>query len=301
MFYIQVLILVIVLVIFVTAFYFSRVVIYPITREPQYTLSMEIKEGRIIREKFDEYTKEEVYIKSPYGYYLYGLYFPMEGSNKAVIICHGITWSLFGAVKYVDIFLKRGFNVLVYDHRNHGRSGGKFTTYGLREKYDLKACTDWMFQRCGDNLIVGTMGESMGAATVLQNAAIDDRISFCISDSAYSDLRKLFKHILKMNFHLPIFPLFYVTSFITGIWTGMFFRTVSPIKDIEKINIPVFFIHGNEDRLIPKEMSIEMYNAKKGLKKLYIAPGAGHIDSYCRNMEEYDRLVGEFLTEAGIK
>ncbi|WDC85684.1 alpha/beta fold hydrolase [Caloramator sp. mosi_1] len=161
-------------------------------------------------------------MKSPYGYELNALYFEVPNSKKAVIICHGITYTLYGSVKYIDLFLNRGISVLIYDHRNHGLSGGKNTTFGHYEKYDLKTVSDWLFQKLGYGGKVGIMGESMGAATVLLNSGIDDRISFYIADCPYSSMSDILKHRMRKDFHLHPFPLYYSASLITKIRAGIF-------------------------------------------------------------------------------
>ena len=277
--------------------YFSKKVVNPNVYSRELLLKYETDNYRINQMNFNSLEKEEVIISSPYGYMLSGWFFPVIGSNKSVIICHGITCNVYTSVKYMDLFLSRGYNVLLYDHRNHGLSGGKNTTYGYFEKYDLKACTNWLFQKFGNKATIGIHGESMGAAIALLNTAIDSRISFCIADCPYSDLEKLLKFRLWKEYRLPVFPLYYITDLFAFLLTGMFFENVSPLKAIKNVLTPVFFIHGMEDDYIPTNMSIQMFAAKKGAKKLYIAPNARHTESYWNNKEEYNRLVGEFLQE----
>ena len=241
-------------------------------------------------------SKEEVYIDSPYGYKLHGLFFPNKDSKKFIIICHGFKCCLYTSMKYMHIFFKRGFNVLVYDNRYHGLSGGNDVSFGYFEKYDLKAWTDWIVNRFGNDIIIGTHGESMGGGTVLQNIAIDSRIKFCIADCAYSDVTELMNHQLIQRYKYEwlsfLMPL---VSIATKIRSGWSFKEVSPIEELGEIDTPVLFIHGDCDDYVPTHMSRDMYKVKKGIKELYIAPNSRHAGAYCNNMEEYDEKVGEFL------
>jgi fermentation-respiration switch protein FrsA (DUF1100 family) len=298
MYWFLIIISVFVLLVSIAGIIFSIFIIHPKMMSVEETYNKEMKEGNLIKEKYDSLNKEEISIISPYGYSLYGLFFPVENSKKTIIICHGGTYTLYGSIKYMNLFLKRGFNVLIYDSRHHGRSGGRNITYGYYEKYVLKACVDWVFERCSSTCTVGMLGESFGAAIALQTAVIDTRVSFLIADSSFSDMTLLLKCILGFLCKLPNIPLLIpVSNFFTWLRSGMSYKNVSPIKDIKDIKAPIFFIHGEKDSFVPKEMCIEMYNKKDGYKKLYIAPNSGHAEAYENNPEEYEKLIGEFLEE----
>ena len=38
----------------------------------------------------------------------------------------------------------RGYNILVFDFRGHGQSGGNFISYGIRERFDVLAAISWI-------------------------------------------------------------------------------------------------------------------------------------------------------------
>ena len=90
-------------------------------------------------ERFDEAwyeacPKDLLTIASPNGYSIKGIFLkPLQTSNT-VIICHGVTENKINSMKYARMFEHLGFNAVVYDHRRHGESEGKTTSYGHYEK-----------------------------------------------------------------------------------------------------------------------------------------------------------------------
>ncbi|MBU3158550.1 alpha/beta hydrolase [Clostridium frigoris] len=299
MFFILTLII-ITIIILVIGWHFSSIIIYPKVRNYNYTYDAEVNDGKIVIEKFNNLEKLEVYIDSQYDYKIHGFFFPNNSSKKVIILCHGITCSLYSSVKYMDMFLKKDFAVFIYDHRNHGLSGGSNTSFGYYEKFDLKKCTDWLFDKLGKNIIIGLHGESMGAGIALQYIAIDDRIDFCIEDCGYSDAQDLFSHRLKKDYNINNFALIKLASKISEIRTGWDFKDASPITTLPEIRIPILFIHGEDDEYVPTYMCKQMYLKTNSYKDIYIATKAGHAQSYWNNKDEYTKRVYKFLTNINI-
>ncbi len=290
------------------SFYFSCLVIHIRTHTDDAILGFEIDGGRITREEFDALPKEDVSIPSPFGYRLRAWFIPACSgeTGKTVVFPHGVTSSLLGMLKYTGMFRKRGYNVLVYDHRRHGSSGGDTTTYGFYEKWDLRACVDWALHRCASSggargagePVIGIFGESMGAATALQHVSIDDRVSFYVADCPFSDLADQLSYQLKVRYKLPRFPLIPLTSLWCRLRAGFYFHQVSPIRDVARANVPILYVHGQNDVFVPTRMSVELHRATGGPKSLFLAPNSGHAESYYKNKVQYEQAVDAFLAEA---
>ncbi|MFP4395724.1 MAG: alpha/beta hydrolase [Anaerolineales bacterium] len=281
--------------------YFSHIILYPKTWEVQATYDYVVENGQLDPARWKAWPKEEVRIQSPHGYPLFGIYLPQSeapAAKKTVIIVHGITFTLYGSVKYVEMFYRRGFNVLLIDQRHHGRSGGPNTTFGFQEKYDLQAWMDWALERSGEDCRVGTHGESLGAATALQHASIDPRVAFVIADCPYASAFDEFAYRFRADYRLPPFPLIHIANLISKARAGFDFKAAAPIATISEVTTPIFFIHGADDAYIPPAASRALYEAKRrGLRKIWLAPNANHAESLLKNPADYDRRVGEFLAE----
>ncbi len=260
----------------------------------------ELRWKKFNRDDYDKWKKTSFRLKSDYGYILSCEVYEstqnvnISGDRKIAILCHGLGCAKYESIKYAELFIKLGFTVVVYDHRNHGMSGKAYTSMGYFEKYDLKKVVSWCKDNYGKKSKIVTHGESMGAATVLLHLEIDNRVDCVIADCSYSDLKSLIQHQLKQFYHLPgmLLP---IENLIIYLRAGFWMKQISPIRAIRNSTTPVLFIHGKWDNFVPTEMSKKMYQQKLKNKAIYLVAKAKHAESYCKNKKGYEYRVREFL------
>jgi fermentation-respiration switch protein FrsA (DUF1100 family) len=255
--------------------------------------------------EFDALDKELFTLTSRDGTSLACMWIPAKvESSKAVVVAHGHGCCAVNSYKYAKPFLERGYNALLFDFRNSGKSEGRITTLGFQEKFDLQAAVDEAFFRLGENAVVGTHGESMGAATVLLQACMDKRLSFAVADCPFFDMCEQLAYNLKRAYRLPRFPFLAFGAFSYLIRTGCNMKDVSPLRAIEQNDglpdLPVLFIHGTEDTYILPAASEKLYAAKRGKKALWQCIGAKHARSIAVDPEGYEAHIDAFLKENGL-
>ncbi|MFH0947835.1 MAG: alpha/beta hydrolase [Elusimicrobiota bacterium] len=220
-----------------------------------------------------------------------------EKSNKTIIVCHG--WGTNKA----DIFpstiylLRRKYNLLYFDFRNHGDSGGFITSIGKLEMLDLIGAVDFLKKEKSDfSKKIGVYGVSMGAAISILTASIDDRISAIVVDSPFSSFNYIVSRYAKLFYKVPKYPLLPVTYLFARLRLGFNPEKFSAIYFVSKISPrPIFFIHGANDERIPIEEGKKLYNIAGSPKEFWEVADADHMESHSKNPIEYERRVGEFF------
>lgn len=248
--------------------------------------------------KFYQKERTDTYIiESKYGYQLQAYYFKNKAeTNKFIVMAHGHTYTHHGCLKYARMMMGHGYNVVLYDERFHGNSGGKFTSLGHYEKDDLYTVISDTIDRFGKEIFVGTYGESMGATTVLLEAKMDSRVKFVVSDCAFSDLEALIKELLWKKYHVPTYPFYYFSVIMFNIFSKAKMSGISPIKAIKDINVPIMFAHGIDDDFISYQHTQKLYDAYKGKKILFLANNnAYHAGSYHKDQKNYEKTINEFI------
>lgn len=271
----------------------------PNTHDYHKIYHQEISYGRFSEEEFHKFDKEEFNLESEYGYNLHGFFFP-NNSDKTIIILHGITVNLWTSVKYMKMFYDLGYNVCIYDHRNHGLSGGTFSSLGVYEKHDAKAIIEYVKDKVGEESIIGLHGESMGAGTAMMTLAITNDVDFLIEDCGYSSMYEELRVRLKDEYRLPAFPFLQISNFLVNVIYSFDFFKDSPIKAMKKSNVPTLFIHGGNDDYVPTSMVYDLYDAKIGEKELHVFENSKHAASYVDHGDEYIKVVHEFLDKYGF-
>lgn len=260
-----------------------------------------IMKREVLAKRFDEkwyetVLKEQLLIDSPNGYALNAVFLKPHPTNNTVIICHGVTENKINSVKYARLFERLGFNSVIYDHRRHGESGGKTTSFGFYEKSDLQVIVHAIRKEIGIEALLGIHGESMGAATtILYAGTYDDEADFHIVDCPFSDFSEQALHVLRIEKPLQRTMLLRIANLFLKVRDGYTLNLVSPREVIQNIKKPMLFIHSLEDDFILPYMTKEMFEAKPDSKMLKLFDKGAHAKSFNDNHLQYEATVKEFL------
>jgi len=278
--------------------FFTNQIMYIKKKQDEEIITRETSEGLFDMDAYEQLEKQTFTVPSPFGYKLNGtLIAPYEHKNY-IIFCHGVTVNSYNSIKYMNLFIERGWNVILYDHRRHGLSEGKTTSYGHYEKFDLQAIVHWAKLTLGTDITLGIHGESMGAVTTLLYAGmVEDGASFYILDCPFSSFEEQLTYRLKEEFRLPSKYILPLANVFLKVRDGYSLKDVSPINAVQNIQKPALFIHSEEDDYILPYMTKALYAKKQGPKKLYMAPKGTHARSYADNGSHYKQIIDEFLAE----
>lgn len=231
------------------------------------------------------------------GLKLSAIYLPATDSHKTAIVAHGYMGNAETMANYAKMFHDLGYNVLVPDARGHGKSEGDYIGFGWHERKDYVKWIDQVLETNGQSEEIVLYGISMGAATVMMTSgeSLSTNVKAIIEDCGYSSVNEELAYQLNELFSLPPFPLIQVTSLMTKIRASYFFGEADAIKQLEKNQLPMLFIHGDADTFVPYEMLDKVYQATNGPKEKYIVPGAEHAKAYSIDPENYQKTVSSFL------
>ena len=254
---------------------------------------------------YNSASKEDITLKSFDGLNLTSTLIMNENpTNKFIVLVHGVSICYVGSLKYFDIFYKNGFNVLIVNQRRHGKSEGKYSTYGFYEKYDVNMWIEYLKSRFGNDIILGLHGESMGAGTVMETIPLNDSIKFVIEDCGYSNFHELIgfqiTHAYKNRLVRKILrPSLLFANFFMKTKAKFSMKKIVPIDIVASTSLPMMFVHGKEDYFVPWYMAVDLYKAKtKGYKELYLVEGAKHAEALEVNKILYEKKIMTFIEKA---
>jgi uncharacterized protein len=225
---------------------------------------------------------------------------PRRSNGDAVILLHGLGDNRFGMTSYAELLLSRGYSVLMPDARAHGTSGGNLATFGLLESEDIHRWLDWLELNDHPDCIFG-LGESMGAALLLQALRSETRFCAVAAESPFASFREIGYDRMGQFFGTgpwlgqtllrPILE----SAFVYTRWKySLDFEGVSPEDTVAATGIPVFLIHGQSDSNIPVRHS-RLIAARNRDVALWEVPDTDHCGAITTNPNEFrQRLIHWF-------
>jgi pimeloyl-ACP methyl ester carboxylesterase len=227
---------------------------------------------------------------------LRGYWIPCSGSTRTVILLHGYAGSLDPDMKYTPHLHSAGFNILLFDFRAHGRSGGKITTMGARERADVKAAVE--FTRLRGSTWIGLLGFSMGGRAAILAAPQIPEVSAIISDGAPLRLSTAATQDLHLRgLPLPVAAILSRMMLIgASILSDVNLFKIDPIRQAANLQgIPVLFINGEQDLYVTHDEMTKMIHDAGPLASLWSVPEAKHRNIEDTRPEEYLQRVLSFL------
>lgn len=199
-------------------------------------------------------------------------------SRGTVFLLHGRDGCKEDLLLIAERFCAAGLNCVLVDHRAHGRSEGRFCTYGRLEQHDLSAVIDAAEAKFGENLRpIALWGISLGGAIALQTAAADRRIAAVISVNAFADLADIArlrgeKLISNVGSHFGVLTLLEASR-----CSGVNLFQARPESAAARLRIPVMIVHAEDDRVIPLSHANRIFKRIPSPRKRFeIVPNATH-------------------------
>lgn len=171
---------------------------------------------------------------------------------------------------YARFLWEAGFNVMLFDYQGFGRSAGKAELLSLGG--DVLAAYRAVRRQPGvDPSSIGLFGISLGSILALHLASEAPDIRSVVAEAPYEPGRELLR-VLRKRYRPSTASL--VAKLI--VWFGFprGFRPHDSVTDMR--SVPVFFIHGENDRLLRPQASLRLYARSQSPRKLWLLERTGH-------------------------
>ncbi len=272
------------------AWYFSNVLLHPPPHVCKTSHYVYCKDPSQVNLKF-----EDVSYRASDGIRLSAWYIAGRAGAPGILIQHGRGATRREGMRYASALHKAGFNLLLADARNCGKSEKTFNSMGYHERKDIHAGIDYLLKE-RKLPMAGVFGFSMGASTAIMAMAADKRIKAGIFNSGFADFRSVIVEGAKADFGLPEYPLLPLVTMLYESRGNLNTSDPTPVKAIASISPrPVFIIHGTADKRVDYHHGRDLFRAAREPKQFWSVEGGEHTKAWQKNRPLAEKKVVEFM------
>lgn len=202
---------------------------------------------------------------------------------RVLLYLHGNGFNIGANIAHATRFHQLGFSVLLVDYRGYGRSGGGFPSES-QVYQDAEAAWNYLIQERqipGNQIFV--YGHSLGGAIAIDLAVSHPEAAGLILESTFTSMQAM----AALSRQFRIFPIKLLLN-----------QRFDSITKVKLLKMPVLFIHGTADSLVPVEMSKMLFAVAAEPKQIFLVPAAGHNDVADVAGSEYLQTIKEFVEQA---
>jgi dipeptidyl aminopeptidase/acylaminoacyl peptidase len=211
------------------------------------------------------------------GIALRGWYIPPQ-NGAVIILAHGYAANRELLLPEAQILAGHGYGALLFDFRGHGQSDAVPIAVGDPQRRDLTAAVNFVAAQPGVEWI-GGLGFSMGAATMIQVAAKDDRLRAVVAEASFARFSEVIDDKARLLGPLTQWPSRWAVKH-----AGVEIDDMEPVDDLCAISPrPILLIYGSRDRFIPPGTAQSMFDAACDPVEKWLIDGAAH-ENYAEAM-----------------
>jgi alpha-beta hydrolase superfamily lysophospholipase len=214
--------------------------------------------------------------------------------RATVVLFHGVHHNREQTLDRTAFLAAAGYRCVAFDHRAHGESTGRRTSFGYHESRDVIAVLDlvrhsWPRQR------YAALGISMGAAALCYAADAVRNSAAVVLESLYHDVASAFAS------RLAGYPPWFRRLSRGAVWVterrlGLRLAQLTPAEHIGKLApAAVLLVTGSDDAHAPPADAHRLWERCRGPRELCIVPHAGHRNLFEIGGPLYQQRVLEFL------
>jgi uncharacterized protein len=229
------------------------------------------------------------------GLALHGWAFTPPEPHGTVALFHGVRYHRGQTLDRVAFLTGAGYRCVAFDHRAHGASEGRCTSFGYHERLDVQAVTELIGRHWPDRP-VAALGISMGAAAVCFAGPALPLYRAFILESVYHDLADAFRHRVGGDFPGWFQRFRRGIIWVTERRLGVRIEQVAPAEHVRGLAPrPVLLVTGSDDPHAPPADVRRLYERCAEPREIAIISGAAHTDVCAKGGERYRELVLSFL------
>ncbi|MBI5744164.1 MAG: alpha/beta hydrolase [Elusimicrobia bacterium] len=235
------------------------------------------------------------------GVRLKGWFVPAPGgeAGRTIIFCHGWGSNRGEMLRDTWFLAEQGFNLFYFDFRASGESKGSVSSVGYLETRDFDAAYNFLkTNRPQAAASVGVFGTSMGGAVAVYAAAKYPELVCLLAENTFLSYNRVVEYWSWKRLKTPYFPLVWLTLFFVRRKLKADPEPFSPVYNITGVKMPVMFINGDNDDLVPEADAERLFGLCPSEKKqMWVVAGASHAKCAEVGGEVYRNKVSAFFKD----
>lgn len=218
---------------------------------------------------------------------IYGWWLPNakqeQSSNlsdrKVILYLHGNGSNIGANAKHANRLMRMGFSVLVIDYRGYGRSEGDFPSESS-VYIDAQTAWEYLIAKGYKPSQIVIYGHSLGGAIAIDLALKHPDALGMIVDASFTSMSEM----AQLDPKYRVFPI-----------DLLIHQRFDSIAKVRSLAVPVLYIHGTADSLIPSAMSQRLHDATSTRKQIVLIPNGGHNNNAATNEPLYLNSIRSFF------